>query len=202
MSSKKVIWLKISGICGILIPIVAFTGIFLAVASYPQFSWTGNALSDLGVVEGVTAVLLNFSLVIGGILALIFASGFFIFLRDDVLGRIGVFMFVLAALALIAIGIFPENVKPTHFYASEALFIISHISMFFMGTTFLRAGKMKLGLFTFLLAIVSLVAWIIQFSTRFVLGVAIPETISSISISTWIIVLCYTMLKEISHSRK
>lgn len=131
MGSKKVIWLKVSGICGILTPIVAFTGIFLAVASYPQFSWTGNALSDLGVVEGVTAVLLNFSLVISGILALISASGFFIFLRDYVLGRIGVVMFVLAALALIAIGTFPENVKPTHLCLWSSFHYFAYIHVFY-----------------------------------------------------------------------
>jgi len=106
MGSKNVNWLKISGVCGTIAPIVAFTFILLAITSYPQFSWTGNALSDLGVVEGVTAVLFNSGLIIGGILAIIFASGLFIFLRNRVLGRIGAFIFTLAALALVAIGIF------------------------------------------------------------------------------------------------
>jgi len=80
MNLEAVVWLKISGACGILTPIVAFTCIFLAIASYPEFSWTGNALSDLGVQEGVTAVLFNSGLIFSGILALIFASGLLIFL--------------------------------------------------------------------------------------------------------------------------
>ena len=83
MNLKNVNWLKISGVCGILTPLVAFTFISLAIASSPQFSWTDNALSDLGVVEGVTAVLFNSGLIIGGILAIIFASGLFIFLRRN-----------------------------------------------------------------------------------------------------------------------
>ena len=104
MNLKNVAWLKISGVSGVLAPLVAFTFISLAITSHPQFSWTGNALSDLGVVEGVTAVLFNSGLIIGGILAIIFASGLFIFLRNRVLGRIGAFIFTLAALALVAIG--------------------------------------------------------------------------------------------------
>jgi len=74
MNLKNVDWLKISGVSGVLAPLVAFTLISLAITSHPQFSWTGNALSDLGVVEGVTAVLFNSGLIIGGILAIIFAS--------------------------------------------------------------------------------------------------------------------------------
>ena len=41
-------------VAGIATPIVAFASILTAIASYPQFSWTNNALSDLGVVAGVT----------------------------------------------------------------------------------------------------------------------------------------------------
>ena len=54
MGSKNVNWLKISGVCGTIAPIVAFTFILLAILNFPQFSWTENALSDLGVQEGVT----------------------------------------------------------------------------------------------------------------------------------------------------
>jgi len=201
MSSKET-WLKISGICGIITPIVAFTCILLAIASYPQFSWTGNALSDLGVVEGITAVLFNFGLIIGGILALVFASGLFVFLRNKMLGGIGASIFLLAALALMAIGIFPENVKPTHYYASVAFFVLFLISILVIGATFLLTVKVKMGLFTFLAAAVAAVVWIIRWTTPFVSGVAIPETLFAASASMWSIVLGFKMLKEASHSNK
>ena len=56
-ASKIASWLKIAGIDGIIAPIYALTLILISVASYPQFSWTDNALSDLGVVSGVTSAL-------------------------------------------------------------------------------------------------------------------------------------------------
>jgi len=202
MNLEAVVWLKISGACGILTPIVAFTCIFLAIASYPEFSWTGNALSDLGVQEGVTAVLFNSGLIFSGILALIFASGLLIFLYNKLLGRIGAFILVLGALALIAIGIFPENVKPTHYYVSVAFFVLLLIAMLVIGATFLLMAKVKMGLFTFLAAIVAVVVWVIQFPVRFIPSVAVPETVSALLASMWSIVLGFKMLKQVSHSNK
>ena len=189
MNLKNVDWLKISGVCGILTPLVAFTFISLAIASSPQFSWTDNALSDLGVVEGVTAVLFNSGLIIGGILAIIFASGLFIFLRNRVLGRIGAFIFTLAALALVAIGNFTENFGRIHYYVSVAFFMFAPISMLIICATFFVMGKMKMGVFTFLTAIIAALIWILQFAMRYVPNVAIPETISALLASTLSIVL-------------
>ncbi len=201
MESKNAGWLKISGIAGIVTPVVAFACILLAIASYPQFSWAENALSDLGVKPGVTAPLFNYGLIASGVLALIFATGLFIFLWRRMLGRIGVFIFILAILALIAIGIFPENISPTHYYVSVAFFMLFPVSMLVLVAAFLVMGKVKMGVFTLLVAIVAAVPWILYFSIRFVPGVAIPEVISALSASAWAIVLGYKMVEQASHSK-
>ncbi len=184
------IWLKISGISGIIAPFIAFTLILLAIAYSPGFSWTENALSDLGVQEGVTAILFNAGLIISGILTIIFATGLFMFLQGNLLGRIGAFVFVLDAFALTAIGVFPENVKPIHFYASVTFFTLFPISMFFLGVAFLHLLKIKLGFLTFIAAIVAVIVWTIPFGK----GVAISETLSALSLCVWSIVLGCKML--------
>jgi hypothetical membrane protein len=198
MNQRNAVWLKISGICGILTPIVACAFILPAIVLYPQFSWTANALSDLGVVSGATAILFNSGLVISGVLALLFASGLFIVFRENMLGRIGAFIFLLGALALIAIGIFPENMKPMHYYASVTFFVLLPISMFMIGAAFLSMARLKMGVFTFLLAMFAVIVWVVQFSARFVPGVAIPETLSALSASTLSVVLGFKMLQEVS----
>ena len=109
---------------------------------------------------------------------------------------------MLGALALIAIGIFPENAKPMHYYASVAFFVLLPIVAFVIGAAFLLMAKVKIGLFTFLAAIVAVAVWVIQFSIRFVPGVAIPEAVSALSASAWSIVLGFKMLKQVSHSNK
>ncbi len=194
------IWLKISGICGIAMPIIGFGFVFLAIIMHPQFSWTTSALSDLGVVSGATAILFNSGLVVAGVLAVLFASGQFIVFRDNVLGRIGAFVFLLGALALIAIGVFPENLKPIHYYASVTFFVLLPISMLMFGAALLSAAKLKTSVFTFLLAVFAISVWVVQFSARFVSGVAIPETLSALSVSTWSVVLGFNMLQEASSS--
>ena len=185
-------WLKTSGISGIIAPPIAFTLILLAIAYSPNFSWTENALSDLGVQEGVTAVLFNTGLIITGVLAILFATGLFTFLQENLLGRIGAFVFVLDAFALTAIGVFPENVELIHFYASVTFFTLFPLSMFFLTAAFLQTLRMKLGFFTFIVAVVAAIVWAVPFGK----GVAIPETLSVLSASTWSIVLGFKMLKE------
>jgi hypothetical membrane protein len=200
MGFKNVNWLKTSGVCGIIAPIVAFIFILLAIALSPEFSWTENALSDLGVQEGATAILFNSGLVIGGILALVFVSGLFL-LQKTMLGRIGVFIFVLAALDFIAIGVFTENFEPTHFYVSVTFFVLFPISMLVTGAAFLLTAERKMGVFTFLAAIVAALMWAIQWTIGFGSNVAIPETLSGLSASIWLMVLGFKMLREASQSQ-
>lgn len=185
-------WLKISGISGIIAPLIAFTLILLAIAYSPNFSWAENALSDLGVQEGVTAVLFNNGLIITGVLGILFATGLFKFLQENLLGKIGAFVFVLDAFALTAIGVFPENVEPIHFYASVTFFVLLPISVFLVGAAFLQTHRTKLGFFTFTAAIVAAIVWTIPFGK----GVAIPETLSGLSASAWSIVLGFKIMKE------
>ena len=200
MSRKEDAWIKLSGITGIVAPIVAFTCILLSTASYPPFSWTNNALSDLGVKEGITAPLFNGGLMISGILALIFAAGLLKLLNKNNVGKIGVLVFALAALALITIGIFRENAKPMHYYASVGFFVFFLIAMLVIAGSSLYAKSVKTGLFTLIVAIIAAAPWAIEFSVRFVPDVAIPEAISAVAASVWSIALGITMLNKTSQS--
>ncbi len=94
--TERASWLKVAGAAGGLTPVSAFLFIGLAIASYSQFSWVLNALSDLGVVSGLTATFFNFGLLLSGLLALIFSIGLFILFRESIVGRVGAATFVLA----------------------------------------------------------------------------------------------------------
>ena len=193
MNSEANAWLKASGGCGIFAPLIAFALILLAIVYSPRFSWAENALSDLGVQQGVTAVLFNLGLIISGLLILVFALGLFVGLRGRTLGKTGAFILVLDALALTAIGVFPENVKPMHLYASVAFFVLFPTSLFFIGTALLQMSQLNLGMFTFLIAIVAALVWVIPYGG----GVAVPETLAALSASTWSIVLGFRLLRQL-----
>jgi hypothetical membrane protein len=196
MSNKTISWLKISGTCGIITPSVAFSCILLAIAYAPHFSWTDNALSDLGVMPNPTSVLFNLGLIVSGILAIVFAFGLLIFFNETVSGRIGGIMFVLDCLALICIGIFPESAKPMHLYASVAFFAIFPLAMFLMTASFVLSSKHRMAVFTFSIAVFAAVVWAAEFLMHYVPGVAIPETLSALAACLWVAVLSFNMLRK------
>jgi hypothetical membrane protein len=202
MVATKATWVEVSGICGILAPIVAFACILSAIAFYPQFSWTNDALSDLGIVSGATAILFNSGLMISGFLIILFGIGLPVLLGNKLLGKISFSFFIIGAVALFAIGVFPESAKPIHYYASVAFFVLLSISMLLISATFLLAGRRKIGSFTLLVAVVAAAVWIAQFSFRFVPGLAIPETVSALSGSVWSVVVGFNMLRKTSASGK
>jgi len=187
---------RIVGFFGVVAPIVAFTCILLAIGYSPQFSWTENALSDLGIQEGLTAPLFNYGLIISGVMSLVFTIGIFALLQRKLMGRVGVFTFLLATLALIAIGVFPENAKPMHYYASVSFFVLIPIAMLVLAWTFAQIGRVKTALYTLLTAVVAVAPWVLQFALNYVRGVAIPETVSALAASAWAMALGLTMLKK------
>lgn len=195
MNSRRNVLLRISGLCGVITPLAAFSCVLLAIGFSPSFSWTNNALSDLGVMPGVTSVLFNFGLVVSGALALTFASGLSVFFKKGVPGQVGAFILAADSLALAAIGIFPENVKPMHLYASVLFFALFPLAMFSITATFLLASNVKMGLFTILLAMFAAAVWIAQFVTHYVNGAAIPETLSALAASMWTVVLGFNLLR-------
>jgi hypothetical membrane protein len=175
--------------------------ISLSINSAPEFSWMENALSDLGVMLGVTSVLFNYGLIISGILGFIFATSLFRVLRFEInRGLGGALIFSLACLALIAIGVFPENVRYVHYFASVAFFVLLMGSLLRMGLAFWFMRKKPMAVFTLVLAVIAVVPWLLLFLVRYVSGVAIPELISAVAGGVWTATFGYKMLKMASQS--
>ena len=176
-------------ICGILAPIVTFTLMFLSISSHPIFSWTGDCLSDLGVVAGNTGFIYNTAMIAGGLLALGFAFGLF-----SQTGKISAAIFILVALSLAAIGVFPENARPYHIWASQAFFILFPISMLFAAKHFWKDRKL-LASFTLALVVITIAGGILNEMGVFGPGCAIAEMIGAVCVGAWAAVLGIKMLR-------
>ena len=213
MERKSIVRYRISGVCGILTPVVAFVFISLSITSASEFSWIENALSDLGVMLGVTSALFNFGLIVSGILGFIFATNLVRLLRFDIFshdarmlypdnrGLGGALIFSLACLALVAIGVFPENVRYLHFFASVAFFVLLIGALLRMGIGFWRARQKRIAMFTLLLGMVIAAPWLLLFLVRYVSGVAIPELIAAVAGGLWVGVFGFKMLKMASRAK-
>jgi len=199
--TKKASWLKLAGVAGILTPISASVFIGLAIASYRWFSWTRNALSDLGVLRGATSTLFNFGLFLSGLLALNFSIGLFILFRESLIGKIGSGIFILASLSLEGIAIFNEDMRPFHYIFSVAFFVLMPNALLAIAGYYLKTRQKRMAAFTLLMAVIAAMPWVLQFTVPYVSGVAIPEAISAAAGSVWVLVLSYKMLKEASRAK-
>lgn len=187
---------RVGALAGFTAPIVAFSFISAAIASYPSFSWTQNALSDLGVVPGLTSVLFTVGLCGGGVLSLVFAVlGLYSYAGEKVLGKAGAALFAAASVSLILIGAFNEHYRPTHYIVSVMFFVFAPLAFFTLTAAFYMYRKRALAVFTVVSALVAAIPWILQLTIQYVPNVAIPETISGLTVAAWVIVLSKLMLK-------
>jgi len=177
LARKK--WLRLAGLCGVAAPAVAFSLIFLAISLSPWFSWSANALSDLGV--GEAAWVFNSGLMAGGILTMVFAAGLLMTFRGRALGRVGAVLLFFDAVALFGIGLFSEAAGEIHSYFSVTFFVLFPISLFLLGAGAVMVGSKKFGSFTIVDGVLAVIPWAFGWD-----GVAIPEAISALVASIWI----------------
>jgi hypothetical membrane protein len=188
--SRNFVYQRIGADSGIIAPIIAFVCILTAIASYPTFSWTNNALSDLGVVSGITSSLFNLGLFASGVLAFIFSIfGLFTYFGKSWISKIGSTVFGAATIALIAISVFNENFSPTHYLVSVAFFSLAPIALFILTFGFWLSHQRRIAAFTVAVGVVAALPWILFFTFNYVPNVAIPEFLSALAISVWAVVI-------------
>lgn len=177
------------GVFGILTPLVGFSVIFSAISTAPWFSWTGNALSDLGV-SGLTAAIFNYGLRATALCLGVFSAGVWELTEGKSLGRTGAGALFLAAVFLFGIGVFPETVKPNHYVFSVAFFVALPVSMFFLSAHMIRSGMRDLGYATVAAGVVAALIWTLEWD-----GVAIPEAVSALMAAVMSVILGYRMMR-------
>lgn len=172
---------RITGICGILIPIVVLLCIGLAISHSPWFRFTEHAFSDLGI-DGVSATYFNSGVILGGFLALVFSLGLIKILQK----KTGAYILSLSSIALIGIGIFPETVYTLHFIVSAAFFVLLAISFLIIGLTIIRdQSERTMGILATLFALIAICSTIFLIPWE---GIAIPETLSCLPPFIWCMV--------------
>ncbi|UCF11814.1 MAG: DUF998 domain-containing protein [Thermoplasmatales archaeon] len=169
---------RITGICGILIPIVVLLCIGLAISHSPWFRFTEHAFSDLGI-DSVSAIYFNSGVILGGSLVLVFSLGLIKILQK----KTGAYILSLSSIALIGIGIFPETSYTLHFIASASFFVLLAISFLIIGQTIIRdQSEREMGILATLFALIAVGSTIFLIPWE---GIAIPETLSCLPAFIW-----------------
>jgi hypothetical membrane protein len=181
----------VSGISGVISPLLSLSMIFLAISFSPWFNWFNNALSDLGVSD-LASIVFNAGLISGGALTIVFVFGLKYLLHGRMTSTIGRILLVLTGVALMGIGLFPETTGVAHFFFSVAFFVLLPISSWTLGADMLRhSTKEPWGWFSMIIGVVSIVPWLFRWR-----GVAIPEMTSSLAMSVWSITMGLRLLRE------
>jgi hypothetical membrane protein len=183
---------------GVGVPIITVGTILLATTLSPGFEWTVNALSHLGALEseeaaagvatGLTRLLFNGGLIVGGLAGLGFAGAVWLGSRHLV-ERLGAVVLGLSLLSLAGVGAFPDGTA-LHFSVAIGHYLLFTVAFWLYGTGNVLAGDRVRGGATILLGFVHLGGWFAWHLNGGIWqpGLAIPEMYGALLLSGWVVV--------------
>ena len=123
---------KICGFSGLLLPIIPTIIFIIAILENQWFSWTKNAISDLGRANA-SPYLFNNGLIFIGILMLVFSIGLIINFKE----KLGPTIILMCSFLLMLIGVFPVT-HILHEPISMSFFISFSVGFLVIGHTFYK----------------------------------------------------------------
>ena len=167
---------RVYALLGIVGPLIAYISIGVSIALSPWFSWEKSALSDLGhAVKSQAAPIFNLGLLLAGFLIMVYAVT--VFKRHAKYTSI---FLVMSALSLQLVATFDEVYGFLHVVVSVMLFL----SIGAASLTYAIERKSYLAGATFMIGLIS---WVLFGMKTYSLGVAVPETISTVMAVSWMI---------------
>lgn len=166
---------------GTVAPIVALGGILIATTVDPTFSWTHDALSDLGIRDE-SAVIFNGTLVVGGGLGLLYAWGVWMAATTRV-DRFIAGIFGSSCLALAGVGLFVIG-HPFHLPAAIAFYVLFTVTMLADG---LVRRRTETGVLVLGLVVVHVAIWVTWMNGLWPgAGLALPEYAGAVLVPMWV----------------
>ena len=137
--------LKIVRFFGVFALLIGWVTIAISITLNPWFSITKNALSDLGALGIRYNFIFNYGLGFASIFAIIYS--FYLLARlSGRLTALASSFFLLGAIHLLLIALFPEGTYP-HLFVSIEFFVLMGISILILGLAFLiKPEKRGLGI--------------------------------------------------------
>jgi hypothetical membrane protein len=192
---KRLLQPSVAALAGIVGPFYAFMCIMIAIIVSPWFTWTGNALSDLGNLSkyptsSVSSLVFNSGLMIAGIITIFAVLGLAMNVRKHIVALISAAILFVGTVALICIGLFPENFPPWHFIFSVTLFTCIALAVLVFGAVFTYHKETRiLGYFSLIAGVVAAAPWIPYIFLSWNIGAAVPEIISALTVYAWIVIM-------------
>ena len=181
---------------GLIGPILTLVLIFADIAVSPWYSWSSNALSDLGVHP--YSYLFNGGVIIGGLAEMIF----FVYVGRKVNYFRGIYLLLaVGGVSLALVGVFNEN-SPDDLHLIFALlyFVLFPISAIIVGAR--TVGKHReFSIYSILSGIIALavILYGIMFIFRVVshtVGLGVPEIIEAMILAAWSAIISISLIRN------
>lgn len=173
----------VGGLCAIAAVVIGLTSVFIAVAISPWFSWTENALSDLGHPSRASAPIFNLGLILAGALYLEFIFGLYRAVPHDLLTRAALVLLAVGALMLAGVGLFNESIRPLHGQVTLGYFFTYPPGIIVFGVATRRLNRLILP-WALAMAILAFVFGVLVYTPVFP-SEAVPELAASLSLGAW-----------------
>lgn len=184
----------LAGPAAIVVSVVGIFGsaILASFVTGSWFTWTGNALSDLGAAGEPTAPLFNGSLVLGGVLGVLFVWRVGR-AATTAWHRVGVLLLGVGLASSSLVGVF-NLPHPLHTPFALAYFVLFTLGLVAHGSGDAVAGHPHRGVRTIWLAVAHVSAWVALAFLPFD-GIALPEVVGAGTLWVWT-VQTYLALRE------
>jgi hypothetical membrane protein len=203
---RKIFDPKIAVWFGIVAPLLAIISIGMSIALSPWFSWTDNALSDLGISP--VAPIFNVGLIVTGILLVVFTISLIRVEWQKKVGVLGSLSLLSAGISTTCIGIFTEAYMGIHILFALSCFISLTVSLILFTLRFVRDSETRLfvGL-TLLTIVLHIIVWFILSSLYVSILIESSEVLQSTPIALlelfiafpflpWYIALCLRLKRN------
>jgi hypothetical membrane protein len=188
---KEILLNRKIGLLAIVGPAVALSAIAVSILLSPWFSFTDNALSDLGVRD--VAPIFNFGLIFCGLLCSIFIASLFIKIAKPSLENLGVLFLLAACVFLICIGVFTEDFDNLHYSVSVGFFVTLLLSALILGFAWSAKKETRpLGIIGLIVVLIGIAGWSVSWGD----GVAILELLSAVPACVWLFAIGLWSFKE------
>lgn len=201
---KKIVEPTIAVWLGAMAPVCAVISIGVSIALSPWFSWSINALSDLGVSEA--APIFNLGLMLTGSLISIFAVALAKVERESRLGLASALGVFVCGASVVGVGVFTEDYMVPHILFAASCFVSMIISSFLLGMRFAsnRRTKILIALTLPYLILSIIIGSIVLPSLTFPVsipdsrlpGMSIIEVLFSLPFIPWYALLCVRLYRK------
>jgi hypothetical membrane protein len=180
---------------GIAAVVVSYFLIGLSIVMSPWFSWTNNALSDLGNTAKNAlgpALVFDIGLTSGGLLALTFIMLHLKDARYHWKYLVWGIPLAFSSVFLTLIGIFNESFGSIHLIVSVGFFFMTTITLLAYSYISYPLGAPRIGAIALILGVFCAIVWIARFPWQ---GVAIQETVTSVASAIFVMLIARRVIK-------